>query len=125
MGFAAADGPLSTPRGKSRATFNTALNCLAQLLLVLLRWYPERRFVCTADGNYATHDLAELASQYCRRLTGTRLEMTTSRLAPMAPRRAKWRRLRQRRRLRQAAPNGSRPRQMALGHFGEAPSGCR
>ena len=42
---------------------------LRRLLLVLLRWYPERRFVCTADGNYATHDRAELASQYCRRLT--------------------------------------------------------
>jgi hypothetical protein len=42
---------------------------LRQLLLVLLRWFPERRFVCTADGNYATHELAELASQYCRRLT--------------------------------------------------------
>jgi len=39
---------------------------LRQLLLVLLRWFPERRFVCTADGNYATHKLAELASQYCR-----------------------------------------------------------
>jgi hypothetical protein len=42
---------------------------LRQLLLVLLRWFPERRFVCTADGNYATHELAELASQYCKRLT--------------------------------------------------------
>ena len=42
---------------------------LRQMLLVLMRWFPDRRFVCTADGNYATHDLAELASQYCRRLT--------------------------------------------------------
>ena len=42
---------------------------LRQLLLVLLGWYPERTFVCTADGNYATHDRAEVASQYCRRLT--------------------------------------------------------
>src|SRR5262249_946177 len=30
---------------------------LRQLLRVLLRWFPDRRFVCAADGNYATHDL--------------------------------------------------------------------
>jgi hypothetical protein len=42
---------------------------LRQLLLVLMRWFPDRKFVCTADGNYATHDLAELATRYPRRLT--------------------------------------------------------
>ena len=42
---------------------------LRQMLLVLMRWFPDRRFVCTADGNYATHDLAELATQYSRQLT--------------------------------------------------------
>jgi DDE superfamily endonuclease len=42
---------------------------LRQLLLVLLRWYPERKFVCTADGNYATHELAEFATQHRRQLT--------------------------------------------------------
>jgi hypothetical protein len=41
---------------------------LRQMLLVLMRWFPDRKFVCTADGNYATHELAELASRYSRRL---------------------------------------------------------
>jgi hypothetical protein len=34
---------------------------LRQLLRVLLRWFPDRHFVCTADGNYATHALAAFA----------------------------------------------------------------
>jgi hypothetical protein len=42
---------------------------LRQLLRVLLRWFPRRRFVCAADGNYATHDLARLAARHPTRLT--------------------------------------------------------
>ena len=42
---------------------------LRQLLRVLLRWFPHRHFVCAADGNFATHDLARLASRYPQRLT--------------------------------------------------------
>lgn len=42
---------------------------LRQLLRVLLRWSPGRQFVCAADGNYATHDLARLAARFPRRLT--------------------------------------------------------
>jgi hypothetical protein len=42
---------------------------LRQLLCVLLRWFPRRRFVCAADGNYATHDLARLAARHPERLT--------------------------------------------------------
>jgi hypothetical protein len=42
---------------------------LRQLLRVLLRWFPQRQFVCAADGNYATHDLARLAARYPQRLT--------------------------------------------------------
>jgi len=42
---------------------------LRQLLLVLMRWFPERKFICTADGNDATHELAELASRFRGRLT--------------------------------------------------------
>jgi len=42
---------------------------LRQLLRVLLRWFPQRQFVCAADGNFATHDLARLASRYPQRLT--------------------------------------------------------
>jgi hypothetical protein len=32
------------------------------MLRVLVRWFPGRTFVCTADGNYASHGLAELAA---------------------------------------------------------------
>lgn len=42
---------------------------LRQLLRVLLRWFPRRTFVCAADGNFATHDLARLAARYPTRLT--------------------------------------------------------
>jgi DDE superfamily endonuclease len=42
---------------------------LRQLLRVLLRWFPQRSFVCAADGNFATHDLARLAARYPQRLT--------------------------------------------------------
>jgi DDE superfamily endonuclease len=42
---------------------------LRQLLGVLLRWFPDRQFVCAADGNYATHDLARLAARQPARLT--------------------------------------------------------
>ena len=42
---------------------------LRQMLRVLMRWFPDRIFVATADGNYATHELAELAARVPRRLT--------------------------------------------------------
>src|SRR5262249_58513393 len=42
---------------------------LRQLLRVLLRWFPGRQFVCAADGNFATHDLARLAARHPGRLT--------------------------------------------------------
>jgi hypothetical protein len=42
---------------------------LCQMLRVLMRWFPERAFVATADGNYATHEVAELAARVPRRLT--------------------------------------------------------
>lgn len=42
---------------------------LRQLLRVLLRWFPQRRFIGAADGNFATHDLARLAARYPTRLT--------------------------------------------------------
>jgi len=47
----------------------TPAQLLRQMLRVLLRWFPDRTFVATADGNYATHELAELAARYSRRLT--------------------------------------------------------
>jgi hypothetical protein len=42
---------------------------LRQLLAVLRHWFPERHFVCTADGNYATHELTRCAARHRRHLT--------------------------------------------------------
>jgi uncharacterized protein YerC len=42
---------------------------LGQMLRILVRWFPDRTFVATADGNYASHELAELAARVPRRLT--------------------------------------------------------
>jgi SRSO17 transposase len=42
---------------------------LGQLVRTLMRWFPDRTFVVTADGNYATHELAGLAARTPRRLT--------------------------------------------------------
>jgi hypothetical protein len=47
----------------------TPSQLMRQILRVLLRWFPERKFVITGDGNYATHELAELTTRYPGRLT--------------------------------------------------------
>jgi hypothetical protein len=60
--------PKEDNRGRGRR-HKTPPQLMRQMLRVLLRWFPDRRFVCSADGNYATHELAELASEYSRRLT--------------------------------------------------------
>jgi hypothetical protein len=59
---------LYRPAAKGRR-HKTPPELLGQLLRVLLRWLPQRQFVCAADGNYATHDLARLARRYPSRLT--------------------------------------------------------
>ena len=41
---------------------------LRQLLAVLCHWFPDRRFLFTADGNYASHRLAQFAHRHRRRL---------------------------------------------------------
>jgi hypothetical protein len=47
----------------------TPVDLLGQMLHILLHWFPDRTFVCAADGNYAAHELAELAAAHPRRLT--------------------------------------------------------
>lgn len=42
---------------------------LGQMIRVLMRWFPDRTFIVTADGGYATHELAELAARNPRKLT--------------------------------------------------------
>lgn len=46
----------------------TPCQLVRQLLAVLLRWFPERRFRFTADGNFATHELAAFAQRQQPRL---------------------------------------------------------
>ena len=53
-------------RGKRH---KTPPQLLGQLVRILMRWFPDRTFVVTADGNYATHELAELAARSAKRLT--------------------------------------------------------
>src|SRR3954449_66908 len=52
-----------------RRAHKTPVDLLGQMLRILLRWFPDRTFVCAADGNYAAHELAELAAAHPRRLT--------------------------------------------------------
>jgi len=47
----------------------TPCELVRQLTAVLLRWFPERRFRLTADGNFATHELAAFAHRHRARLT--------------------------------------------------------
>jgi len=42
---------------------------MRQLLVVLIRWFPQRKFVFTGDGGYGTHELARFASRHRSRLT--------------------------------------------------------
>jgi hypothetical protein len=54
--------------GPPKRAHKTPVDWLAQMLRILIRWFPERTFVCCADGNYAAHELAEVAAANPRRL---------------------------------------------------------
>jgi uncharacterized protein YerC len=54
---------------KPKRRHKTPTKLLQQMLRVLVRWFPERTFVCSADGNYATHELAALPARCHGRLT--------------------------------------------------------
>jgi hypothetical protein len=53
---------------KPQRAHKTPVDLLGQMLRILIRWFPDRTFVCSADGNYAAHELAELAAAHPRRL---------------------------------------------------------
>jgi DDE superfamily endonuclease len=55
--------------GVTKRAHKTPVDLLGQMLRILIRWFPDRRFVCCADGNYAAHELAELAAADPQRLT--------------------------------------------------------
>jgi hypothetical protein len=54
---------------KQRRRHKTPPQLLGQMVRILMRWFPDRTLIVTADGNYATHELAELAARAPRRLT--------------------------------------------------------
>jgi hypothetical protein len=47
----------------------TPSELMRQLLVVLLRWFPTRRFVFTGDGGFGTHELAGFAHRHRQQLT--------------------------------------------------------
>jgi hypothetical protein len=47
----------------------TPARLLRQLCCVLLRWFRQRRFVLSGDGNYGSHEMARFASRRRGRLT--------------------------------------------------------
>ena len=55
--------------GRQQRSPKTPSQWLQQMLRVLMRWCPDRQFVGTADGDYASHKLAEFTMQYAGRLT--------------------------------------------------------
>lgn len=54
--------------GVSKRAHKTPVDLLGQMLRILIHWFPDRTFVCCADGNYAAHELAELAAANPQRL---------------------------------------------------------
>src|SRR5437763_4950114 len=55
--------------GVTKRAHKTPVDLLGQMLRILIRWFPDRRFLCCADGNYAAHELAEVAAANPQRLT--------------------------------------------------------
>jgi DDE superfamily endonuclease len=54
--------------GVSQRAHKTPVDLLVQMLRILTHWFPDRTFVCAADGDYAAHELAELAAANPQRL---------------------------------------------------------
>jgi hypothetical protein len=59
---------LYRPPGQARR-HKTPAQRARPLLRVLLRWFPERQFVCGGDGTYGSHEFAGSAARHPRRLT--------------------------------------------------------
>ena len=47
----------------------TPSELMRQLLVVMIRWFPQRKFVFAGDGGYGTHELACFAHRHGSRLT--------------------------------------------------------
>jgi hypothetical protein len=64
----AADTESEAKDDRPQRSHKTPVAVLGQMLRILIRWFPDRTFVCSADGNYAAHELAELAAANQERL---------------------------------------------------------
>ena len=49
---------------KEKRRHKTPAQILAQVLLVLRRWFPDRTFIVAADGGYASHELTKSCSKH-------------------------------------------------------------
>lgn len=54
---------------KHKRRHKTPPELMRQMLAVLLRWFPQRHFVLSGDGNFNTHDLAHFCSRRAGRMT--------------------------------------------------------
>ena len=54
---------------KNKRWHKTPAEILAQMLLVVRRWFPERTFVVAADGAFASHELAKTCAGQKQRLS--------------------------------------------------------
>lgn len=54
---------------KERRQHKTPPRLARQLIAVLIRWFPARRFVFLGDGGYASHELAGFCQHYARQAT--------------------------------------------------------
>jgi transcriptional regulator with XRE-family HTH domain len=54
--------------GPPQRSHKTPVDLLGQMLRIVIHWFPDRTFVCCADGSYAAHELAELAAINPQRL---------------------------------------------------------
>ena len=54
---------------KAGRRHKTPADLMRQMLAVLLSWFPERKFVFSGDGGFATHDLAHFAKRHHQQLT--------------------------------------------------------
>lgn len=53
---------------KQARRHKTPAQLMRQMLCVMLRWFPERKFIFSGDGGFGTHDLAACAQRQKKRL---------------------------------------------------------
>jgi hypothetical protein len=77
--------PKEASDSKCGKRHKTPSQLLGQMVRVLMRWFPDRTFIVTADGGYATHELAELAARSGHRLILISLFYPDANLVEPAP----------------------------------------